>query len=222
MHDAKSGLVDRIEETLISLILGLMTLITFANVVTRYVFNLNILWALELTVFLFAWLVLLGASYAVKKSAHLGVDAVINAVGPGPRLALGAISAALCILYAFLLLKGGWDYWANFANLPQTEGRWFPLGFEEDFLPKGWYEVNDIPMPAFLRWIEPLMNEGEHYEKIPRFIPYAVLPLSMALLLFRFVQATVRLLTGRIDRLVASHEAEDEIAEIREHGGENG
>jgi len=222
MHDAKSGLVDRIEETLISLILGLMTLITFANVVTRYVFNLNILWALELTVFLFAWLVLLGASYAVKKSAHLGVDAVINAVGPGPRLALGAISAALCILYAFLLLKGGWDYWANFANLPQTEGRWFPLGFEKDFLPKGWYEVNDIPMPAFLRWIEPLMNEGEHYEKIPRFIPYAVLPLSMALLLFRFVQATIRLLTGRIDRLVASHEAEDEIAEIREHGGENG
>ena len=49
-------------------------MITFANVIARYAFNANILWALELTVFLFAWLVLLGASYAVKKGAHLGVD----------------------------------------------------------------------------------------------------------------------------------------------------
>jgi C4-dicarboxylate transporter DctQ subunit len=69
---------DGIEETLIASILGIMTLITFANVVARYAFNQNILWALELTVFLFGWLVLLGASYAVKKSSHLGVDIVIN------------------------------------------------------------------------------------------------------------------------------------------------
>ncbi|MYG28385.1 MAG: TRAP transporter small permease subunit, partial [Boseongicola sp. SB0677_bin_26] len=56
---------DAIEETLIAALLGLMTLLTFANVVARYVFNSNILWALELTVFAFGWLVLLGASYAV-------------------------------------------------------------------------------------------------------------------------------------------------------------
>ena len=64
-------MIDQIEETVIAGLLGLMTLITFANVVARFVFNSNILWALELTVFLFAWLVLLGASYAVKKHAHL-------------------------------------------------------------------------------------------------------------------------------------------------------
>ena len=70
--------VDRIEETLIALLLGLMTIVTFANVIARFGFNSNILWALELTVFCFGWLVLLGASYAVKKHAHLGVDAIIN------------------------------------------------------------------------------------------------------------------------------------------------
>ena len=51
--------IDRIEEQLIAGILGLMTVITFANVIARYGFNSNILWALEMTVFLFAWLVLL-------------------------------------------------------------------------------------------------------------------------------------------------------------------
>jgi C4-dicarboxylate transporter DctQ subunit len=64
--DHSNSFIDRFEEMLISGILGMMALITFANVVARYGFNNNILWALELTVFLFAWLVLLGASYAVR------------------------------------------------------------------------------------------------------------------------------------------------------------
>ena len=58
--------LDRLEETVIGALLGLMTVVTFANVIARFVFNSNILWALELTVFMFGWLVLLGASYAVK------------------------------------------------------------------------------------------------------------------------------------------------------------
>ena len=107
MH-AKPGQnwVDHIEETLIAALLGLMTLITFANVVARYGFNSNILWALELTVFMFAWLVLLGASYAVKKSDHLGVDLLVENSAPPIRKTLGMISATACIIFTFLLLKG--------------------------------------------------------------------------------------------------------------------
>ncbi len=213
--------MDRIEETLIAAILGIMTLITFANVVARYVFNSNILWALEATVFLFGWLVLLGASYAVKKNAHLGVDAIVDIVSPPVRRVMGVISISVCVIFALLLLKGAWDYWANFANLPQTTGRWFPLGFEDSFRAKSWYEVNDIPMPEVLRFLEAAMNEGEAYEKMPRFIPYAVLPFSMALLLFRFLQVAVKVFTGKLDRIVASHEVEDEIAEVRERRGES-
>ncbi|MCA0921760.1 TRAP transporter small permease [Pseudooceanicola nanhaiensis] len=221
MHPAPGeSFIDRIEETLIALILGLMTLITFANVVARYVFNSNILWGLEATVFLFGWLVLLGASYAVKKNAHLGVDAIVDMCPPHVRRVLSLIAVAVCIAFSLLLLKGAWDYWANFANLPQTEGRWFPLGFEDKFRAKSWYEVNDIPNPAFLKFLEDAMNEGEAYEKLPRFIPYAVLPLSMALLLFRFIQVALKIWAGKIDRIVASHEVEDEIAEVRERKGD--
>jgi C4-dicarboxylate transporter DctQ subunit len=210
MSQARS-FVDKLEENLIGILLGLMTLITFANVVARYVFNSNILWALEATVFMFGWLVLLGASYAVKASAHLGVDAITNMCTAPLRRILGLIAVTACILFAFFLLKGSWDYWANFANLPQTEGRWFPTGFQDKFRGQGWYETKDIPIPGFLRFLEDIFNEGEPYEKIPRLIPYFVMPLSMALLLFRFIQAAVRLWTGKIDSLIASHEAEDDI-----------
>ena len=109
MSGAKSGpagLVDHIEETLIALLLGLMTAVTFANVIARFFFNSNILWALELTVFMFGWLVLLGASYAVKKHAHLGVDAILNMLAPAPRRILALIAVACCLVFSLLMLKG--------------------------------------------------------------------------------------------------------------------
>ena len=141
--------INGVEETLIALILGVMTIITFINVILRYVFQTGLSWGLEATSFLFAWLVLLGMSYMVKVTGHLGVDAVINILPRATRRVLGLAAAACCIFYAVLLMKGAWDYWANFANLPQTTGRWFPTGFEEMKRTsyRGWYEVLELPMP---------------------------------------------------------------------------
>lgn len=211
----KRHFIDSLEESVIALILGLMTAITFANVIARYVFNSNILWALELTVFLFAWLVLIGASYAVKKGAHLGVDVFINYLPSAPRRIMALITVAVCIAFSLLMLKGAWDYWANFANLPATEGRWFPTGFQEKFRAKGWYEVNDIPLPAILLWMQDVFNDGDEYEMIPRLLPYMVLPFAMALMFLRFVQAAIAIWVGKSDRLIASHEVEDELDEIK-------
>ncbi|WP_298911785.1 TRAP transporter small permease [uncultured Roseobacter sp.] len=207
-------IVNEIEETAIALILGLMTILTFINVVLRYGFNTGIIWGLEAVTFLFAWLVLFGVSYCVKVTAHLGVDAVINLFSPPVRRALALLAAAVCLIYAALVFKGAWDYWAPFAGFDATSGRWFPTGFE-DSRDQAWYEVVDMPMPEWLRWIEPIFNENEAYEKIPRFIPYAMLPFGMALLLFRFIQATLRLLNGQATSLIVSHEAEDEVEAVK-------
>ncbi|PHQ72347.1 MAG: TRAP transporter permease DctQ [Sneathiella sp.] len=210
-HKKTATFTDRIEETAIALILGLMTIVTFANVVARYVFNDNILWALEVTSILFAWLVLLGVSYCVKITAHLGVDAVVKLVSRPKRKAMTLLAVFFCLVYTFLLLKGGWDFWANFANLPGTEGRWFPVGFEVDFLAKGWYETNDVDMPEMFQFLSIWFNEGEPYEKIPRFIPYVMLPFGMALLFFRFLQAGWAVYTDRKELIIVSHEAEDAV-----------
>ncbi|MEM6308012.1 MAG: TRAP transporter small permease [Pseudomonadota bacterium] len=212
----KTSIIDRIEETIIAVILGIMTIMTFANVVARYVFNSNIFYALELTVFLFAWLVLLGASYAVKKTSHLGVDAVVNAFGTVWKRRFALIAAAVCLAYAVLLLKGAWDYWAPFANLPPTDGRWFPTGLSDRWREQGWYETQDIPVPFFMTWLEDVFNYGEAYEKMPKVVPYLVMPLSMALLLFRFTQVTLRVWKGDQDMLIVSHEAEDDVAAAAE------
>ena len=188
-HLSRHSRGDKIEETLIAVFLGLMTLITFANVIARYVFNDNILWALEATVFLFAWMVLLGASYAVKKSLHLGIDIIVNLLAPGGRRILGLLVIVCCLAFSILLLIGSWDYW-------------YPFATKRAFL-----EVNDIPMPGVFQFLSDWFNEGEAYEKIPRFIPYAVLPVAMVLLTWRFLEAGYRILNGRQFAVIASHEA---------------
>jgi len=209
------SIVHSIEETIIALLMGLMTLVTFINVVLRYGFNSQLIWGLELTLVLFAWLVLFGIAYGFKVVSHLGVDAVINLVGKGPRKWLGVLAALACIIYACLLLKGAWDYWAPFAGLDATTGRWFPTGFA-DSRDQAWYETEQLPIPFAQTWLEATFNLGEEYEKLPRFIPYAMLPFSMALMLFRIVQLLVCILRGDIDTLIVSHEAEDAVEEAGE------
>lgn len=193
-ENTKLGLfIDNIEETSIAICMGLMTLITFANVIARYVFNSNILWALELTVFLFAWLVIMGASYAVKKHVHIGVDVVINMVSAKTRKIMALLAVASCLAFSILLLIGSWNYWYPFIS------------------ERAWLETEDIPMPEAFMFLADIFNEGEPYEKIPRFIPYAALPLGLALMTFRFLQLAWQILTNKCDKIIASHEAEDDL-----------
>jgi len=195
-NSQKKSFTDTIEETFIAITLGLMTLITFANVIARYIFNANILWGLEATVFLFAWLVLIGASYGVKQTFHIGVDVVLVMVPAPVRKILTLIACAACLLFAVLLLKGAWDYWSPFIGK------------------RAFYETDDLPVPFFLTWISDVFNDGEAYEKLPRFIPYAALPIGMTLLLYRFIQATWYVITDQQVGLIASHEAEELMEEV--------
>lgn len=212
-HGHKHGL--GFEETLIAVFLGLMVLVTFANVILRYVFNTSLIWGLEVTLILFAWLVIFGISYGVKVTMHLGVDALTGALTPTPRRALAYFAAAVSLAYALLLMKGAWDYWAPFAGLYQTKGHWFPLGFDETTRDRAFYVTDQVPMLPFLRFLEGWINMGESYDKLPRVIPYMILPVGVALFLFRLIQATVRIITGKQETLIVSHEVEDEIDQLQ-------
>ncbi len=212
--------INSFEETAIAVILGLMTLLTFINVVLRYVFNSSLFWGFEVTLSLFAWLVLFGMSYAVKVTAHLGVDAIITMLPNKTRRVMSLVAVTLCLVYAFLLMKGAWDYWAPFGGFQQTGGRWFPEGFIKT-RDQGWYETETIPMPEWLRFIEGTFNEGERYGKLPRFIPYFMLPFGCALLLFRFMQAAWELVQGKRTALIVSHEAEEAIQDVRHMNAED-
>lgn len=100
----------RLEEGAIVLLLTAMTLLTFLGVILRYVFNTGLSWGLEATTYMFAWMVLVGIAYGVKVGFHIGVDAVVKLLPFGGRKVVGLIASGLCLLYAALMLIGGYNY----------------------------------------------------------------------------------------------------------------
>jgi len=100
----------RLEEGLIALILGVMAVLTFVQVILRYVFNTGLIWQLEANFYLFSWLVMLGISYCVRVRAHIGVDAAVRLLPSGPRRAIGILVLLLALLYTVLMMYGAFDY----------------------------------------------------------------------------------------------------------------
>jgi C4-dicarboxylate transporter DctQ subunit len=101
---------NRLEEGLIAFLLAAMTLVSFAQVVARYVFNYSFTWALELTMVFFAWLIFLGIPYGVRVGSHIGMEALVRALNPRAARIVGAAAAALCFAYAAILMAGSWQY----------------------------------------------------------------------------------------------------------------
>ncbi len=125
-------IADKLEEGMIALLIGLMTLLTFSQVVARYIFNSGASWAHEMVTFFFAWLIFLGMSYGVKKGAHIGVDAAVKLMRPATQRVIGMLGAAACIAYSVILFTGAWNYVSKIYSLGiEAEDipipRWIPL-----------------------------------------------------------------------------------------------
>lgn len=103
-------IIDQLEEWIISLMLLAMTALTFAQVVMRYVFNSGFSWALELTTVFFAIMIFTGISYGVRVGSHIGVDALVKMMAPGPRRVVSIVAVLLSLVYVGLVLTGSTQY----------------------------------------------------------------------------------------------------------------
>jgi len=126
-------LIETVEQIVIALLLAAMVLVTFVQVVLRYVFNSGFLWAVEFTGFAFAWLVLFGVAYGIKHSVHLGVDAFVRLFPTPLQRVFGLLAVLAGLLYAGIMFVGAWDYVRKLyligitaTDLPVP--RWIPYG----------------------------------------------------------------------------------------------
>lgn len=67
-----------IENSLAVVSMTAVSLLIFAQVVSRYGFNYTPIWSEELSRFLVVWSIFIGVAIGVRKNQHIGVDAVIR------------------------------------------------------------------------------------------------------------------------------------------------
>ncbi len=189
-----SRIITKFEETVISLLLAGMVLLTFSQVIARYIFNSGWGAALEATTLMYAWMILFGASYGIKIGAHLGVDALI-ALFPSRLFRIFAILGALTgVVYALMLLDGSMTYIGKMYK--------FNIGMEDLHFPD-W----------FANGVAPAIGLEIYDNEVPRWLAYSILPIGLALFALRCLQAAWAIVVGDRKMIIASHEAEDLVAE---------
>ncbi|MGI6694747.1 MAG: TRAP transporter small permease [Christensenellales bacterium] len=121
----------------ISLVLMLaMSILNFANVISRYFLSSTIAWTDEIIVFMFIWISMLGSAYAFLTNAHLGMDLASILANKAGNIFLTILSfVCVTVLTYFLVSYGmgmvnnqmrfgtlmtgtGWPIWLQGLALP--------------------------------------------------------------------------------------------------------
>lgn len=122
--------INRLEDIIIGLLLVLTTLLVFVEVVLRFGFNTGLHWSQEMTTILVGWMVLLGASWALRERAHIGVDFLVEKFSFQARRWIVGIGCLASLVYCSLIGYGGYVYLSKMKMIG--------------------LELEDIPVP---KWI---------------------------------------------------------------------
>jgi C4-dicarboxylate transporter DctQ subunit len=195
--------VERFEDNLLIILMALLTIVSFTQVIARYGFNTGWSGALEFSMVLFSWLILTGMSYGIKRSSHLGVDILLKATPKPIAKWLAIFGASTGLIYGLILLDASWlkavgidtrsgaiDYWSKMykINIGTEELRW-PVWIQETF------GVED---------------------RVQRWLVLIILPISLALVSFRSLQAMFEIYRGDREMVIAGHEAEELVKDNKD------
>ena len=84
--------------------------IAFTNVVARYVFDASLVWATELTIFLFLWSAFFGAAYCFKRDAHIAVTVILDLMPSRIAKAMLLISHLVTFIFLAAVAYFGYEY----------------------------------------------------------------------------------------------------------------
>ena len=153
-------LLDRLEESIITLLMAAATLLIFVAVLHRYaaglaipglqdvLLKIDLSWSQELCIYMFVWMAKFGAAYGVRTGIHVGVDVVVNLLRPAIRNKVVLLGIFCGALFTFVV---------------GTMGAKFVFGL---------YGTNQTSADL----------------EIPSWIVYLCIPLGSYLMCFRFLQ----------------------------------
>ncbi|MGY8525185.1 TRAP transporter small permease [Paracidovorax citrulli] len=123
----------RIEEWLGVIVMVLLVVITFANVVVRYLTDESFAWTEEFSVFLMIVLALVGGSAAVARDRHIRIEFFFERASQARQRRLAILSAlSVAVMFAALAWLGALITWDEYQYGETSPG----IG-----VPSWWYSI---------------------------------------------------------------------------------
>jgi len=113
-------LINNLEEYLVAIFLGAMTILNFGNVLSRYLLKASWSFTGEILIILFVWTIMLAAAIAYKRSEHLGFPLILDLVPLGFKKVLIVFSALMSILLMIALAISGYQMVSQQVEFKQT------------------------------------------------------------------------------------------------------
>lgn len=98
------------EESLMILLLAIITLVMVCQVVLRNLFNSPLYWAEEFCRYGLVWSTFASIGYCVRYQINLHVDLLDNAMPKTMKVIVQYIIKLICLLFYALLFIGAWQY----------------------------------------------------------------------------------------------------------------
>ena len=126
----------KFEEYAAGITIGLLGLITFANVVVRYLTDFSFAFTEEISIFLMVLVALLGGSSVMAKGGHLNILFVVDRLSPERRrLAICAAQALSVLMFALLAYFGARMAWDEYRFEVTSPGLGLPTWYYTVWLP---------------------------------------------------------------------------------------
>lgn len=129
------GLVRRIEEALLGLLLGAMIVLASLQIVLRGVFGTGIVWADPMLRALVLWVGLLGAVAASGDGRHISVDVLSRVLPERARAAVGVVTSLFTSAVSALLAWHGARFAASELRFESVAFSGIPSWLLESVIP---------------------------------------------------------------------------------------
>jgi C4-dicarboxylate transporter DctQ subunit len=90
-------------------LLVIMVLSLSFEVIMRYVFNMPTIWALDVSIYLFIYVVYLGASYTELQQGHVKVDLLVLRLPAKTQNVLRFVTGFLGLIFCYFFISGSWQ-----------------------------------------------------------------------------------------------------------------
>ena len=102
-------LVRKSEKIVIVILFSLLVLVSFSQVIARYVFNSPLSWSEEMARYIHVWLILITSPICIRKGRHLKLDFLSNSLPFKYKKPLKIIINLLVVmLYLYIMVIYGW------------------------------------------------------------------------------------------------------------------
>lgn len=98
-----------LEKFVLIIVSVIVTVITFANVVSRYVFQASFSWSEELVINLFILMILLGCALCARDGSLISLSLIFDHVGVKAKKVISVLIALFCSTFYVVLFKTGVD-----------------------------------------------------------------------------------------------------------------